>query len=464
MITVYDSAETDFTTNGLGPLDPVECVINETLNGRWELTLTHTRDELGKSGRLQMGNIIKAPVPAGYTPRVDESAVQDRVIYKIDSAKVQMSVYLRSGPGTEYKALGCYQRETEVVMIDSAAATHWAEVTSPDGKHGYMYSDYLTYVRTESAGGDDAKERESAALREQPFRIYKIEPGIDTVTVYARHIFYDLAGNLIKEYKPEHASGGAVAHGILDSAMDQTHGFTMYSDLTEAGSADFSGMTPVAALLDEKGLLKLWKAELARDWWDIYAVKRVGRDTDLVIREGKNMLSLGGYIDRSETVTRVVPVGEDSSGNELYLTDLGEASDYIEAEDAQAPQRYEKLKVPNAKVGTRDENNHTRTREDVRDMLIEAAETRIEEGCAEDAVSLDIGLLGLGDVQEYALYVDFYDIAIGDSVHVISESAGIDMRLRLVEYTYDCLARQYQSVTFGKTAENLADMGLDVPK
>lgn len=455
MITVYDAFETDFTTNGLGALDPVECVIDETLNGRWELTLTHTRDELGKSERLQMGNIIKAPVPAGYTPRVEESAVPSRVIYRI---RISDPVYLRAKPGTDAKKLKLYDPGTEVVMIDLNAASEWAEVTAPDGKHGFMFKAYLEYVRTETAG--EGETRESAALREQPFRIYRIEPGIDTVRVYARHIFYDLGGNLIKTYAPDNAAGAIVAHGILENAMDQTHGFTMYSDLTETGSGDYSGMTPVAALMDDKGLLKSWKAELARDWWDIYAVRRVGRDTDIVIREGKNLISLGGYIDRAETVTRVVPVGADSGGSELYLTDLGEDSDFIEAEGASAltPQRYEKLKVADAKVGTKDANNHTRTREDVLQMLLDAAQARFDAGCAEDVVSLDIGLLGLGDVEAYAQYEDFYDIAIGDSARIICESAGIDARLRLVEYTYDCLALQYTSVRFGKAAENLADM------
>jgi hypothetical protein len=38
-------------------------------------------------------------------------------------------------------------------------------------------------------------------LRDQPFRIYRIIPELDKITVYARHLFYDLLDNMIKSYK-----------------------------------------------------------------------------------------------------------------------------------------------------------------------------------------------------------------------------------------------------------------------
>ena len=36
----------------------------------------------------------------------------------------------------------------------------------------------------------------------KPFRIYRVVPELDKVTVYARHIFYDLLDNMIKFLKP----------------------------------------------------------------------------------------------------------------------------------------------------------------------------------------------------------------------------------------------------------------------
>ena len=71
MIFVYDAGATDFTNNGLGALKPENCLVTEEINGEYSLTLVHPIDETGKWRRLRMGNIIKAPVPAGKTPRIN---------------------------------------------------------------------------------------------------------------------------------------------------------------------------------------------------------------------------------------------------------------------------------------------------------------------------------------------------------------------------------------------------------
>ena len=63
MICVYSATCTDFSGNGLGVVSPQSCTVTETLNGEWELTLTHPIDEYGKWQRLTEGNILRAPTP-----------------------------------------------------------------------------------------------------------------------------------------------------------------------------------------------------------------------------------------------------------------------------------------------------------------------------------------------------------------------------------------------------------------
>lgn len=61
MISVYDSAQTNFNHNGLVVLsDTISCLISEELNGAYELTLEYPIDERGKWQYLIEGNIIKA--------------------------------------------------------------------------------------------------------------------------------------------------------------------------------------------------------------------------------------------------------------------------------------------------------------------------------------------------------------------------------------------------------------------
>lgn len=70
MICVYPSDCTDFSNNGLDPVQPQSCTVTETLNGEWELTLVHPIDEKGRWTRLTEGRILRAPVPAAMTPQV----------------------------------------------------------------------------------------------------------------------------------------------------------------------------------------------------------------------------------------------------------------------------------------------------------------------------------------------------------------------------------------------------------
>ena len=59
MITIYTPTTSDFSTNGLGVLEPLSCVLDVTINGAWKLELEHPFDEDGKYKKVEKNNIIK---------------------------------------------------------------------------------------------------------------------------------------------------------------------------------------------------------------------------------------------------------------------------------------------------------------------------------------------------------------------------------------------------------------------
>ena len=88
MICVYPADCTDFSTNGNGVLAPLTAQVTETLNGEYELQLTHSIDAGGKWQRLIEGCILRAPVPAAMTPRVNFTSPGDdnrREIWRINT-------------------------------------------------------------------------------------------------------------------------------------------------------------------------------------------------------------------------------------------------------------------------------------------------------------------------------------------------------------------------------------------
>ena len=437
----------------------MSCTVTETLNGEWELTLVHDIDERGKWTRLSEGCILRAPVPAAMTPRVDlvtqqyQTSTYDVQIYKITTKSGPL--HLRSGTGTNYKILGKYKKDREVIVLNKTTSS-WYEVTAPDGKHGYMASQYLTFRRTETQTvqtnvGFRNQVIESRQLRDQPFRIYRVVPELDKVTVYARHIFYDLLDNMIKSLKPSPSAVGASVVQSLSGACLSSHDFSFYSDLTStAEDVEWENVNPVVAMLGENGLVSKYGAELARDWYDVFLVRRVGNDTDVSIRERKNLTGISYDVDETDVVTRIMPTGEDADGNVLYLPEL-----YIDSPNigAYTHPKWIHLSVSEAKEVT--DGDEPKSKSQCYAEMRKAAQAEFDADCDLPTVTLKVDFVNCSDAEEYKQYAALTDIFLGDSVRVVARRIGVEVSMRMTQYTYDCLTRKYTSVTLGTAADTL---------
>ena len=437
----------------------MSCTATETLNGEWELTLVHDIDERGKWTRLSEGCILRAPVPAAMTPSVDlvtqqyQTSTYDVQIYKITTKSEPL--HLRSGTGTNYKILGKYKKGREVIVLNKTTSS-WYEVTAPDGKHGYMASQYLTFQRTETQTvqtnvGFRNQVIESRQLRDQPFRIYRVVPELDKVTVYARHIFYDLLDNMIKSLKPSPSAVGASVVQSLSGACLSSHDFSFYSDLTNtAEDVEWENINPVEAMLGENGLVNKYGAELSRDWYDVFLVKRVGNDTDVSIREGKNLTGISYDVDETDVVTRIMPTGEDADGNILYLPEL-----YIDSPNLNAYTNPKWIHLPVSEAREVTDGDEPKSKAQCYAEMRKAAQAEFDAGCDLPTVTLKVDFINCSDAEEYKQYAALTDIFLGDSVRVVARRIGVEVSMRMTQYTYDCLTRKYTSVTLGTAADTL---------
>ena len=459
MICVYPADCTDFSSNGLGAVTPMSCAVTETLNGEWELTLVHGIDERGKWTRLSEGCILRAPVPAAMTPSVDlvtqqyQTSTYDVQIYKITTKSGPL--HLRSGTGTNYKILGKYKKGREVIVLNKTTSS-WYEVTAPDGKHGYMASQYLTFQRTETQTvqtnvGFRNQVIEARQLRDQPFRIYRVVPELDKVTVYARHIFYDLLDNMIKSLKPSPSAVGASVVQSLSEACMSSHDFSFYSDLTStAEDVEWENVNPVEAMLGENGLVSKYDAELARDWYDVFLVKRVGSDTDVSIRERKSLTGISYDVDETDVVTRIMPTGEDADGNILYLPEL-----YLDSPNLSVYTHPKWIHLPVSEAKEVTDGDEPKSKAQCYAEMRKAAQAEFDAGCDLPTVTLKVDFINCSDTEEYKQYAALTDIFLGDSVRVIARRIGVEVSMRMTQYTYDCLTKKYTSVTLGTAADTL---------
>ena len=437
----------------------MSCTVTETLNGEWELTLVHDIDERGKWTRLSEGCILRAPVPAAMTPRVDlvtqqyQTSTYDVQIYKITTKSGPL--HLRSGSGTNYRILGKYKKGREVIVLNKTTSS-WYEVTAPDGKHGYMASQYLTFQRTatqyvQTNVGFHNQVIEARQLRDQPFRIYRVVPELDKVTVYARHIFYDLLDNMVKSLKPSPSAVGASVVQSLSGACLSSHDFSFYSDLTStAEDVEWENINPVEAMLGESGLASKYGAELTRDWYDVFMVKRVGNDTDVSIREKKNLTGISYDVDETDVVTRIMPTGEDADGNILYLPEL-----YIDSPNLNAYTHPKWIHLPVSEAREVTDGDEPKSKAQCYAEMRKAAQVEFDAGCDLPTVTLKVDFVNCSDAEEYKQYAALTDIFLGDSVRVVARRIGVEVSMRMTQYTYDCLTRKYTSVTLGTAADTL---------
>ena len=485
MIYVYPPDCTDFSTNGNGALSPISCEVTETLNGEYEVTLVHPIDEAGKWQRLVEGCILRVPVPIGMTPYVN---LPDTEI-KVDKTtrgvwRITSTCRVRSGPDNGYKIVGTYQKPGVAVSVIGSVYTAsltntqtgtvlkkyyssyptdpvptgytrtiamWYKVHVDNGQTGYTQGGISNTYHSQDLKTIVGETVHPKQYRDQPFRIYRIVPELDRITVYARHIFYDLLDYMVKSY-----TAGAndryvdALRGIIETA-GANEDFTFYSDIADnVKGYKTENQNPLEAILGDEGFIATYGGELCRDWYDVYVVNRIGEDRNVQIREGKNLLGISYDVDTTDVVTRIMPTGQTKKGETLYLPEL-----YVDSENISAypHPKWIHLEVEGAKIGSDGVSNQNQAFAKMR----EAAQVEFDKGCDQPTVTLTVDFLNLFDTEEYKQYGFLQNIFLGDSVRVIASRLGLSVSMRMTQYTYDCLKLKYTSMTLGTVADTLAD-------
>lgn len=464
MINIYPADTEDFSTLGLAVLQPTECTVEEKAGGLMELEMKHPVDDDLKWTYLQNGCIIKAPCAVREAPivrildNVPSGATQTvtRAIYKVRT-NTGARLRLRAKPSTSAKIIRAYKVGTEVVQLSKSG--DWSRVViKSGGATGWMYSQYLKFDRneTETVKGDNDQPStviESKQTRDQLFRIYSVGRDAETgmVEVKASHIFYDLSGVICtRDYKPENVAADTVLSTILASASAE-HGFTFHCNVSKTISGDYTGASIVKALLDpDIGIVPQTGARIIRDNYDVYILPDEVMDRGMEIRHRKNLLGAVLTVDVSGVVTRIRPVGKDKDGNRLLITEnngwVESANKGLYPTSRDAEIEYD-VSVSTAKDAQFKNNAAARAE------LKRLAQHDFADGMDAAAVSLDVQLAALENSAEYADYAPLLTVFLYDSVRVVASYVGINAKLRVNGYVYDCLLKRYQDVYVGDISE-----------
>lgn len=451
MIPIYPETCTDFTTNGLGLLTPLECTVEEQAGGLYELTILHPIDESLRFSLIQPGAIVKAPAPVRETPLYEAPAASEPTVVKRRLWQVErttVGAYLRSGPGTSHRRLAVKRNGDQVLELEDCGDPWIRVCVVKGGQTGYMSKKWLGLVgeveETISPAVPTGGMLTLSQSREQLFRIYAVEQdsAAATVTARAMHIFYDAAGSIIEgDLTADAEDVSSVIGRIAARAADCPVSLSCLN-LSGAVSGDYGRKSPVEALLDpDGGILGQLPALLVRDNFEATLIPDTVRDRGVTIRRGKNLTGARVSRDDSGVVTRILPVGRDKNGNPLYLPET-----YIESPRSHARRRTRRIEY-DVQVGQDGISSVSAAREKLRSL---AAAEFSEGGIDLPAYGMDVDFILLGNADGWEAYAPLQAVHLHDTVTVIDELIGLKAKLKVTAYRFNCLTGQYDGVTLGK--------------
>lgn len=291
---------------------------------------------------------------------------------------------------------------------------------------------------------------------EQAFRIRYYDLTLKTIKIYASHIFYDLADNLLEDVYPKNLSGASAGNWIL-SRTQYNHDFTFSSDVAKSTSARYVRKNPVEAFIgtDDNSFINRWGGEIERNNFAISIVnKRQGLNKKKYVRYRKNLKGLTYTLDFSTVVTRAMPVGYDG----LLLPEK-----YI---DSPLINKYfqpiiKTLDYPGIKIKTSDTDEEGfETEEEAFTSLREAVQNDFQNGVDKPEVSSKIDFVKLSDTEEYKNFKVIEDLIIGDTINVHLEEFDIDVEQRIVKTTYNVLTQKFTRYELGTVKANYANQSV----
>lgn len=468
-IYLYESNATDLEGMGLvGALTPTECLFSEEANGLSEIHLTHPLDEWARYTQLAVGRILKVPVPVRSLPEIENGEIVSSVEYwqvKEGAAKDIRWAYSKESGGCRTGLPKPLQRVTVVKKGNSRYKIKYTKTDSKGKKSsasGWINKNALEYISEQDIGDDPNAIEEVApawSVREQYFRIYEVRSSDMVgegrgVTVSARHIFYDLMGNLII-YKPEGAVGcQAALDGILSGCVSG-HDFEAATNIGASREAQWVRVNPVSAILDpDDGLCAKFGGDLVRDNWDITLLADAGMNRGVRIEYRKNMLGVECQVNTDSVVTRVYPMGQTAKGKPLGMGGDAPWVDSPKIGDYPTPHIYVLDKGSEIKA----KSTSGADVDAARSQLQQAAQDYFSDnpGIDEPEISLSVDFVSLGDTAEYAQYRNLESVHLYDTVRIRHAPLNIDVLAQVNKIEFDCLTGRMRGIELGSTLINLA--------
>lgn len=287
--------------------------------------------------------------------------------------------------------------------------------------------------------------------KKQLFRIYDYTKTETEVTAYARHIFYDSAGEMLVDVRPTDKTGQEALDIILSGTKykaktnikTRSTAYYIRKNIMEAIGGD-----------NENSFLNRWGGERMYDNFTVIINDRLGGDYGACAEFGQNMTGIEADISIDDVVTRIIPVsynGHTLEGEEPWI-DSPIIGSY--ANPRVAVIKFEDVKLLE---DCQEGEEGFSTLELLREELKRRCTKEYENGLDKPKVNYKVDLVEVANTEDYKDYKKLTTIGIGDDVLTKDRKLKINVTARCIRLVYDCIEEENAEVELGNFIENYFD-------
>lgn len=287
--------------------------------------------------------------------------------------------------------------------------------------------------------------------KKQLFRIYDYTKTETEVTAYARHVFYDSAGEMLVDVRPTDKTGQEALDIILSGTKykaktnikTRSTAYYIRKNIMEAIGGD-----------DENSFINRWGGERMYDNFTVIINDRLGGDYGACAEFGRNMTGIEADISIDDVVTRIIPVsynGHTLEGEEPWI-DSPLIGSY--ANPRTAVIKFEDVKMLE---DCQEGEEGFSTLELLREELKRRCTKEYENGLDKPKVNYKVDLVEVANTEDYKDYKKLTTVGIGDDVLTKDRKLKINVTARCIRLVYDCIEEENAEVELGNFIENYFD-------
>lgn len=275
---------------------------------------------------------------------------------------------------------------------------------------------------------------------EQPFRIYRItRPLNGVITVYARHISYDLSGVPVTPFT---AASAAAAMQALASHAAVSSPFSFWTDISSGASVEVTVPTSTRAVLGgtDGSILDTYHGEFEWDGFTVRLRSHRGQDNGVRIAYGKNLTDIQQDENISNLATGVIGYWAGSDGT---LVQTG-------VMDAPGTYDFDRVITVDFSSDFEEEPSTSELTQRVQQYIS-------DNNIGVPDVSISVSWVNLEQYSGYEGLSLLERVSLGDTVTVEFPPLGVEATARVVKTVYDVLHDRYVSADIGSVQANIAD-------